>query len=162
MADNPHKEIPRDVTGSYLHLKLKRFASIDDLTMQYAKKTWRDAPHDAEADVSPSGRSSCRHCHSKIQKGDLRMRLWLQCHKGCKNSAYFHGNECFWQYPETTKLQKLDEIVGLSMLPKDQQSKVSESFEILTKSDDKPSDKKLMTSTSSRKRRKTNDTNHPK
>lgn len=87
---DPSIELPRDETGSYLHLKLKRFESIEVLSMAYAKKTWTKIPRDAEIDVAPSSRSSCRQCHLPIEKGVLRIRLWLQCHKGCKNSAYFH------------------------------------------------------------------------
>jgi hypothetical protein len=156
MDENPHEELPRDATGSYLHLKVKRFASIDDLKMLYAKRTWKDKPHDAEADVSPSSRSACRQCHTKIGKGELRMRLWLQCHKGCKNSTYFHGKECFWIYPETAKLDSLDEIVGIDNLPINQQSKVRASFNILKGvSKDEPVEKIIgETSSSSRKKRK--------
>lgn len=37
----PSEALPRDETGSYLHLKLKRFQSIDDLTMKFAQKKRR-------------------------------------------------------------------------------------------------------------------------
>lgn len=56
------------------------------------------------------------------------MRLWLQCHKGCKISAYFHGNECFWKYPETIKLESVNDLVGLKSLREDQQDNVRQSF----------------------------------
>lgn len=115
--EDPTIDLPRDKSGSYLHLKLKRFASQKDLTMPYAKKTWKTTPHDAEVDSSPSSRSSCRQCHQPIKKGDLRMRLWLQCHKGCKNSAYFHGRECTWKYPEMAKIVSTKEIIGFDKLP---------------------------------------------
>jgi len=114
----PSEALPRDETGSYLHLKLKRFQSIDDLTMKFAQKTWRDHPQDAEIDLAPSNRSRCRQCHESIPKGELRVRLWLQCHKGCKNSAYFHGKDCIWEYPETTKIDDVKEFFGIEKLEK--------------------------------------------
>uniref|UniRef100_A0A7S1UZF2 PARP-type domain-containing protein n=1 Tax=Grammatophora oceanica TaxID=210454 RepID=A0A7S1UZF2_9STRA len=132
MADtdvDPSTLLPRDATGRYLHLKLKRFPSVKDLSMPFAKKTWKEIPHHAEAEVSPSKRSKCRWCHETIQKGDLRMRLWLQCHKGCKMSAYFHGDSCIWEYPETAKLEKVDEIVGWKKLPEKQRKVIKEKFE---------------------------------
>ncbi len=128
----PSEELPRDETGSYLHLKLKRFRSIDDLTMPYAKKTWADHPHDAEIDYAPSSRSKCRHCHSMIQKGELRVRLWMQCHKGCKNSAYFHGKDCIWKYPEIAKIKETKEFVGLESLREMEQNHVADTLEKLT------------------------------
>ena len=48
---DPSVELSRDETGRYLHLKLKRFASIKELNMSYAKKTWKQTPHDAEVDI---------------------------------------------------------------------------------------------------------------
>mmetsp|Transcript_15671 Transcript_15671/g.40201 ORF Transcript_15671/g.40201 Transcript_15671/m.40201 type:complete len:162 (+) Transcript_15671:81-566(+) len=124
MAADPHQPLPRDSTGSYLHLKLKRFASPSELRTSYARQTWRRTPHDAEADVAPSARSKCRQCHGVIEKGDLRVRLWLQCHEGCKNSAYFHG-ACFGEYPEAGKVESAGEIVGMEQLP-DEERKILE------------------------------------
>lgn len=138
---DPSKLLPRDETGSYLHLKLKRFPSIDDLKIPYAIKTWKAIPHDAEVDTSPSNRSLCRQCHSKINKGDLRMRLWLQCHKGCKIGAFLHGEKCFCKYPETIKLEGVEELVGLDKLSEKQQAAVRESFRLL-KDDENASRKK--------------------
>jgi hypothetical protein len=134
--EDPTTQLPRDESGSYLHLKLKRFSSIEDLIMPYAVKTWRSIPHDAEVDMSPSNRSTCRQCHSKINKGELRMRLWLQCHKGCKMSAYFHGQGCFWQYPETIKLGSVEELVGFEKLTAKEQQDVKKSFLLLSDSSD--------------------------
>ena len=127
---DPSRELPRDPTGSYLHLKLKRFPSIQELSMNYAKTTWKKFPYDAQVDIAPTSRSSCRQCHQPIEKGEIRMRLMLQCHKGCKNSAYFHfGNDdCFWKYPETSKLKQIDEINGLQDLSKSNQNLVSTKF----------------------------------
>ena len=143
---NPSECLPRDPTGSYLHLKLKRFPSIDVLTMPYAKKTWREVPHNAEIDISPSARSSCRQCHSKILKGDLRMKLWLQCHKGCKMGAYFHGDGCFWEYPETSKLKELNELVGFDELPEDTQKEVKKRFlSLIERKIEEPETKKQKT-----------------
>ena len=139
MESNPSTLLPRDTTGSYLHLKLKRFTSIDELTMSYAVRTWNDTPHHAEIDMSPSNRSKCRGCHSTIPKGSLRLRLFLQCHKGCKQSAYFHGSPCGWEYPETIKLESMDELVGWERLPVNVQTKVKEGFcEMKRKVDLKP------------------------
>jgi hypothetical protein len=129
MMDDPTTKLPRDPTGSYLHLKLKRYPSINDLTMNYAKQTWREVPHDAEVDVSPSSKSSCRQCHKKIHKGQTRFRLWLQCDKGCKISAYFHhSSSCIWKYPETAKLESLEEILGFQQLPKKRREEVEKDF----------------------------------
>ena len=125
---DPKKELPRDGTGSYLHLKLKRYKTVDDLSMPYARRTWRDTPHDAEVDESPSSRSSCRQCHGRIEKGAVRFRLWLQCHKGCKNSAYFHDG-CIFDYPETKKLGSHEEFVGWDRLPREQRNRIRASFE---------------------------------
>jgi hypothetical protein len=131
MVTHPGQFLPRDPTGRYLHLKLKRYASKDDLTMPYAIKTWKETPHDAEVDVSPSRRSKCRQCHSTIEKGDLRLRLFLQCHKGCKQSAFFHGSKCAWEYPETRKLESIDEFVGWGELPAKAQTELLDGFRIL-------------------------------
>lgn len=125
---NPRVVLPRDETGRYLHLKLKRFENLEDLTMAYAKKTWQKVPHDGAVDMAPTSRSSCRWCHNTIPKGSLRYQLWLQCHKGCKNSAYFHP-DCFFQYPETVKLMSTKEFHGLDSLPETEKSKVVKSFE---------------------------------
>mmetsp|Transcript_68386 Transcript_68386/g.103123 ORF Transcript_68386/g.103123 Transcript_68386/m.103123 type:complete len:171 (-) Transcript_68386:32-544(-) len=125
--EDPSKELPRDPTGSYLHLKLKRYGRMKDLPMKYAISTWKKYPQDAEVDISPASRSSCRQCHSRIEKGNVRMRLFLQCHKGCKNIAYFH-EECFWKYPETKKLESIKEIYNVDKLPKESQALVTNRF----------------------------------
>ena len=139
MTEDPSTPIPRDETGSYLHLKLKRFPSASALKMPYAIESWKSIPHDAEIDICTSTRSSCRQCHSKINKGELRVRLWLQCHKGCKMSAYFHGDDCVWNYPETSKIYCLEELAGFNDLPLNLQEKVSESFLILKEGHDNQS-----------------------
>ena len=134
---DPSVLLPRDTTGSYLHLKLKRFPSVEALTMPYAKKTWREHPDDVEVEYASTGRSICRQCHQPIAKDDLRVRLWLQCHKGCKQSAYFHGKDCLWKYPETKKIEKLSEFAGLSKLKKaDQGYQVRSTFLPHTRRDD--------------------------
>lgn len=135
-AFDPSQLLPRDETGSYLHLKLKRYASIKDLTMPYAEKTWQEYPHDAEIDLAPSARSKCRQCHLTIAKSHLRARLWLQCHKGCKNSAYFHGKDCIWKYPETNKIQVIDEFVGFDKLPSSEQQFFRKTFEEFARSNE--------------------------
>lgn len=124
---NPSLLLPRDETGRYLHLKLKRFSSVGDLSMPHAITTWKKIPHDAEVDISPSARSSCRHCKDVIKKGDLRFRLWLQCHKGCKISAYFHSS-CFYMYPETPKLENVESIAGFGDLETSTQDSIREKF----------------------------------
>lgn len=132
--EDPTRELPRDMTGSYLHLKLKRFSNINDLSMKYAKTTWQKIPHHAEIDIASTNRSSCRHCHKTITKNQVRVRLWLQCHKGCKNSAYFHFKECFWSYPETSKLDTVDEIIGWDKLPTNHQQDLKERFDTFRQS----------------------------
>ena len=131
LAD-PGEELPRDPTGSYLHLKLKRFPSIKDLTMPYARKTWQQMPHDAAVAKAPNGRALCRHCHETIEKGALRYQLLLQCHKGCKTSAFFHAN-CVWKYPETRKITKVEEFAGLDNLPLQEKKSVLKQFEEFSK-----------------------------
>jgi hypothetical protein len=126
--DDPCTVLPRDPTGSYLHLKLKRFPSIKALTMPHAKKTRRQMPHDATVELSPNARSSCRQCHAKIPKGDIRLCLFLQCHKGCKNKAFFHAGTCAWGYPETQKLLVISEIVGWRSLPAMEQKQMERAF----------------------------------
>lgn len=130
--DDPSLLLPRDETGRYLHLKLKRFASIDDLTMPFAIKTWNETPHDAEVGISSSARSKCRDCHEVIKKGELRFRLWLQCHKGCKSSAYFHES-CFYKYPESKKLESVEEIMGFVDLDRSVQNCIEASFDKMKK-----------------------------
>ncbi|KAL3920029.1 MAG: hypothetical protein SGARI_007049 [Bacillariaceae sp.] len=130
---DPSELLPRDATGSYLHLKLKRFPSIKDLTMPYAKKTWQQMPHDVQVEISPNGRAMCRQCHSKIGKGDIRFQLALQCHKGCRMAAFFHS-DCVWEYPEATKIVTEEEIVGLNDLPSKDKKVVLEQFEDFVKS----------------------------
>jgi hypothetical protein len=174
-TDDPTIELPRDDTGSYLHLKLKRFVHHQDrITMPYAHKTWKDHPHDAEIELSTSSTSTCRYCHVRINKGELRARLWLQCHKGCKNSAYFHAGgggqetDCIWKYPETAKLESIEEFVGLDRLPLEYQQLMKDQFEKLLRVGDvvdEPGTKKtkrsLLTSTkaSSSSRKKIKPTN---
>jgi hypothetical protein len=126
--EDPSKVLPRDLSGSYLHLKLKRYAKMEDLTMNYAKTTWKTFPQDAQADLSPTSQSSCRQCHDTIDKGDVRLRLYLQCHKGCKTAAFFHES-CFWNYPETKKLERVEEIVGLEDLPDKNRKQVLQHFQ---------------------------------
>jgi hypothetical protein len=113
---DPAKILPRDPTGSYLHLKLKRFADVSDLSMNFAKRTWQENPHDAAVSLAPNARASCRQCHGKIHKHELRYQLFLQCHKGCKTSAFFHS-DCIWKYPETKKITEITEFFGLERLP---------------------------------------------
>lgn len=138
----PSEALPRDETGSYLHLKLKRFQSIDELSMKFAQKSWREHPQDAEIDLAPSNRSKCRQCHTSIPKGELRVRLWLQCHKGCKNSAYFHGKECIWEYPETTKIDNVNEFFGIEILEKNEQAFVAEKLDELQNKEKKTKSRK--------------------
>ena len=45
--EDPSKVLTRDLYVSYLHLKLKRYAKLDDVTMKYAKTTWKTFPQDA-------------------------------------------------------------------------------------------------------------------
>jgi hypothetical protein len=119
--------LSRDESGRYLHLKLKRFPSMQDLTTPSARRTWQENPHDGSVGLAPNSRSACRWCHGKIRKGCLRYQLFLQCHKGCKNSAYFH-EDCIWHYPETVKMQSVGEFNGLDTLPEAEKENVEKSF----------------------------------
>jgi hypothetical protein len=132
---NPSDPLPRDGTGRYLHLKLKRFPSIRHLTMPYARKTWQETPHDAGVGMAPNARSSCRWCHGRVEKGSLRYKLFLQCHKGCKIPAYFHA-DCIWKYPETAKLDRASEVKGLEDLPGEERTNALAAFEDFAKSKD--------------------------
>ena len=133
LDDDPSIVLPRDTSGSYLHLKLKRYKSINDLSMNYAKQTWKNIPHNAEVEEScPSSRSKCRLCHTTIEKGNTRFRLWLQCHKGCKISAYFHKN-CIYNYPETNKLNSVTEFIGYDKLSTKLQDEIEHEFSQMKK-----------------------------
>eukprot|EP00522_Entomoneis_paludosa_P010038 CAMPEP_0172466466 /NCGR_PEP_ID=MMETSP1065-20121228/56209_1 /TAXON_ID=265537 /ORGANISM="Amphiprora paludosa, Strain CCMP125" /LENGTH=130 /DNA_ID=CAMNT_0013223271 /DNA_START=51 /DNA_END=443 /DNA_ORIENTATION=+ len=103
--------------------------------MPYAIKTWKQTPQDAEVDMAPSARSKCRDCQEPIDKGDLRFRLWLQCHKGCKNSAYFHS-DCFYRYPETRKLESVQDIKGYQDMDEGIQKSIRASFGAMKKETD--------------------------
>ena len=127
--DDPRRTpLPRDETGRYLHLKLKRFSSVEELTLKYAKTTWETYPYDASVDIAPSSRSKCRFCRQTIHKGQLRYQLLLQCHHGCKNSAYFHS-KCCYEYPETSKLRSVHEFHGLQSLDEHHQDIVMTTFQ---------------------------------
>jgi hypothetical protein len=54
-------------------------------------------------------------------------------------SAYFHGDDCVWNYPETSKIYCLEELAGFNDLPLNLQEKVSESFLILKEGHDNQS-----------------------
>jgi len=127
--DDPRRTpLPRDETGRYLHLKLKRFSSVEELSLKYAKTTWKTYPYNASVDIAPTSRSKCRSCRQTIHKGQLRYQLLLQCHHGCKNSAYFHS-KCCYEYPETSKLTSIQELHGLQSLDEDHQHIVMTSFQ---------------------------------
>lgn len=91
------------------HLCLKRFADGDPALQPGAVRARAKLPWDALAERDPSGRAVCKHCESKIAKGQTRLVLLLQCHKGYKVPCTLHFG-CFWHHPETRKLESCEEI----------------------------------------------------
>ena len=91
------------------HLSLKRFADDDPTLTAGARRDRVKHPYVAVAEMDPSGRASCKLCGEKISKNTLRFGLWLECHKGYRNLCTLH-EPCFWQHPETPKLESFQEI----------------------------------------------------
>ena len=91
------------------HLCLKRFADGDPALHPGAARARATLAGDALAERDPSGRAACKHCGSKITKGQTRLVLLLQCHKGYKVPCTLHFG-CFWNHPETHKLESHEEI----------------------------------------------------
>jgi hypothetical protein len=56
----------------------------------------------------------------------------------CKAAAFFHES-CFWKYPETKKLETLEEIVVLEDLPAMSRKQVLQSFQAFRVTDSKTS-----------------------
>ena len=91
------------------HLLLKRFADDDPTLTAGARRDRIKHPNVAVAELDPSGRATCKMCGDRIPKGDVRLCLWLECHKGYRNLCTMHKT-CFWQHPETKKLGRVEEI----------------------------------------------------
>ena len=104
------------------HLQLKRFADDDPSLTAGARRDRVKHPHVAVAELDPSGRAACKHCGDLIPKGAVRLGLWLECHKGYRNLCTLHET-CCWKYPETRKLENVEEIAlhdDLSLAQKDE------------------------------------------
>jgi hypothetical protein len=85
------------------HLSIKRFQDDDPSLTAGAKRNRAQTPYVAVAEKDPSGRSKCKHCGSLIPKGELRLGLMMECHKGYRVLCTLHES-CFWDHPETKKL----------------------------------------------------------
>jgi hypothetical protein len=86
------------------HLSIKRFQDDDPSLTAGAKRNRALTPYVAVAEKDPSGRSKCKLCGSLIPKGELRLGLMVECHKGYRVLCTLHET-CFWKHPETPKLE---------------------------------------------------------
>uniref|UniRef100_A0A7S4UKU6 PARP-type domain-containing protein n=1 Tax=Paramoeba aestuarina TaxID=180227 RepID=A0A7S4UKU6_9EUKA len=111
------------------HLKLKRFER-SELTPG-AKRTHDKTPHDAEVKKS-TGRATCHVCRGKIDKGNMQVCLWLQCHKGYKNACYVHV-ECLCKHPESAKLTGIEEIKNVKLLDEEQKKRLKDELAVIVK-----------------------------
>lgn len=91
------------------HLSIKRFAGDDPSLTAGAKRDRASRPYVACAEMDPSGRATCKLCGERISKGEIRLSLMLECHKGYRNLCTLH-QDCFWRHSETKKLTSADEI----------------------------------------------------
>jgi hypothetical protein len=109
------------------HLSLKRFDDNDPTLTDGAKRNRASNPHVAVAEVDPSGRSRCKLCGSIIPKGVLRFGLMLECHKGYRMLCTLH-EECFWEHPESRKLESAEEIFVRPNVNELQKKAIEEDF----------------------------------
>lgn len=86
------------------HMSIKRFPDGDPILRPGALRNRATFPYVALAELDPSGRASCKLCGSSMEKGALRMGLMMECHAGYRSLCTLH-TECFWEHPETKKLQ---------------------------------------------------------
>eukprot|EP00980_Cylindrotheca_fusiformis_P004563 scaffold975_cov90-Cylindrotheca_fusiformis.AAC.6 len=110
------------------HLFLKRFPDDSPSLTPGAKKDRMKHPHIVVAELDPTGRAKCKLCGDKIPKSDVRMVLFLECHKGYRNACTLHAS-CFWKHPERTKIDSAKEIHFSKALSKDVISKISKQFD---------------------------------
>ncbi|KAJ1496428.1 hypothetical protein T484DRAFT_1740406 [Baffinella frigidus] len=104
------KSLPTSV-NDLSHLQLKRFADSDPTLPPGARRDRANRPGDVVAELDPSGRATCRHCGTRLEKGEVRLVLNLQCHKGYKVGCPLHVDGCFPAYNdgEAGKLESLNE-----------------------------------------------------
>lgn len=91
------------------HMVLKRLGPKDDLTPG-ALRNRKSLPHDAVAGYAPTSRARCRQCAKSISKGDLRVVLMLQCHKGYKMPSPVHARPCLRKHREAIRLASRSEV----------------------------------------------------
>lgn len=92
------------------HMVLKRLGPKDALTPG-ARRNRKALPYDALAGYAPTGRARCRQCAGLISKGDLRVVLMLQCHKGYKMPSPVHARACLPKHREAARLASRSEIL---------------------------------------------------
>ena len=109
---SPHDKKQEKSWNDMSHLSIKRFHDDDPLLTQGARRNRAKQPFVACAQMDPSGRSKCKLCGDLIPKGTLRLCLMMECHKGYRNLCTLHP-ACFWQHPETKKLDSIEEIAIL-------------------------------------------------
>jgi hypothetical protein len=105
------------------HLFLKRFADNDPKLTDGANRNRTKNPHVAVVELDPSGRAKCKLCATVIPKGDVRVTLMLECHKGYRFPATLHET-CFYKHPETTKLTSMKEILVRANVSDSQKHKI--------------------------------------
>lgn len=113
--------------NSMSHLVLKRFRDDDPTLTAGARRDRIKHSSVAKAELDPSGRAVCKMCGDRIAKGTLRLCLLLECHKGYRNLCTLH-EDCFWQHPETKKLESVNEISMHKELGKFEIERVKERF----------------------------------
>jgi len=114
------------------HLSIKRFRDDDPALTAGAKRDRTKHPYVACAEIDPSGRSTCKLCGEKIVKNSLRLCLMLECHKGYRNLCTLH-QDCFFQHPETSKLENVEEIFLKDNVSKVQAENIKARFQTLKK-----------------------------
>ena len=124
------KERSSDVKGwnDMSHLSVKRFKDDDPTLTAGAKRDRAKRPYVACAEVDPSGRAKCKLCGERIPKGQIRLGLMLECHKGYRNLCTLHET-CFWEHPETIKLSSAQEIFVHKGVTVEQSNDIKARFE---------------------------------
>ena len=110
------------------HLCIKRFADDDPSLRPGALRARAKLPWDALAEMDPSGRSRCKLCGLGIPKGQLRLVLLMQCHKGYKTPCTLHF-DCFWRHAETSKLESAEEIHTARGVGASEQARIRKAFD---------------------------------
>ena len=119
--EKTRRQLGSDVGVLKPHLVLKRFARSDPELRPGARRTHDQFPFDVKAEKAATGRSVCHVCRESVAKGELRMRMMLQCHKGYKNACFVHA-ECFMKHPQSRKVQLREIVFGKGLTKADRQS----------------------------------------